>query len=390
MQRPYDPFDLDVQRDPYPYYEHLREEAPLYRVARSGHYVLSRYEDVRAALRDHETFSSSRGTAVDPGFALGVVGTDPPAHTRLRRIVQAVFTRRAVAARWGERIRAITEELVDRAVAAGTVDAFAALTLPLPVRIIVEILGIPDGDLDEFKHWSDEMVAGITQSIDEEQRRRTEAAFAALSRYFGRKVEERRGSGRGDLITLICEAEENDRLTTREAVHFCILLLIAGNETTTNLLGNAIAALLAQPEEQDRLRADAGLMPLAVEEMLRHGAPSHSFYRDSTREVTYHGTTVPAGARFQLCLASGNRDPRAYPDADRFRADRQPDHEHLAFGSGIHFCLGSMLARLEASVFFEVLLARTRALRAAGEIRYLENPIVRGPIHLPLTLEAHP
>src|SRR5262249_12256612 len=149
-----------------------------------GTWVLSCHADVRAALRDHETFSSAKGNACEPGFQPGLIATDPPSHTRLRRIVQGAFTRRAVASRSEGRIRAITEQLVDRALAAGEVEAFSALTLPLPVQVIVELLGIPDGDLDAFKRWSDDMVAGLSQHLDPAQRRRTEAAFGALSRYF--------------------------------------------------------------------------------------------------------------------------------------------------------------------------------------------------------------
>ncbi len=382
----YDPFDPEVQRDPYPFYERLREEAPIYQVPGRGYWVLSRYEDVREAYRSHEALSSARGNACEPGWQPGLIGKDPPKHTRLRRIVQSVFTRQAIETRWAPRVAEICEQLVGEASGAGAFDAFRSLTEPLPVRVITELLGIPDGDLAEFKRWTDHMVAGVSMHMDEEVARRTETAFLSLSRYFWEKVEERRGSGRDDLVTLITRAEEDDRLSTKEAVEFCILLLVAGNETTTNLLGNALVALCERPEEEAKLRKDPSLLPGAIEEMFRFGQPSHCFFRQSTRELSYHGVTIPEGSRFLLSIASGNRDRRAFEEPERFLVDRRPRNDHLAFGSGIHFCLGSMLARLEARTFFTTLLARTRAMRLAGEITMLMNPIVRGPTVLPLEL----
>lgn len=382
----YDPFEAEVQRDPYPYYRRLREEAPIYQVEGRGYWVLSRHEDVFEAFRDHETFSSAKGNACEPGFQPGLIAVDPPKHTRLRRIVQKVFTRRAIEERWGRKVRAICDELLGQVIGAGPFDAFERLTLPLPVRMITELLGIPDDDLAEFKRWTDDMVAGVSQHLDPALQQRTEAAFRGLSQYFWQKVEERRGSGLPDLITLICNAEEDDRLTTKEAVHFCILLLIAGNETTTNLLGNALVAFCQNPGQEAKLRADRSLMPGAIEEILRYCQPSQCFFRQSTRPVTYHGVTIPADARFLLSIGSANRDPRVFPDPEAFRVDRQPDSEHVAFGSGVHHCLGSMLARLEIRAFFEALFDRSRSVRLAGEPTYILNPIVRGPIRLPLEI----
>lgn len=383
----YDPFDPEVQKNPYPYYARLREEAPLYQVPERGYWVLSRYDDVRAAYRDHARFSSAQGNACEPGWQPGMIGTDPPKHTRLRRTVQSVFTKRAIETRWAPRIREICEQLIGEVAGAGSFDAFHKLTEPLPVRVITELLGIPDGDLAAFKRWTDDMVAGVSGHLDDGVQARTLEAFMSLHQYFWDKVEERRGSDREDLVTLITRAEENDVLTTKEAVHFCILLLIAGNETTTNLIGNTLVALAEQPEAEQRLRSEPGLMTTAVEEMLRFGQPSHCFFRQSTEDVTLHGTTVPAGSRFLLSIASANRDPRVFTEPERFIADRHPN-EHVSFGSGIHFCLGSMLARLETRTFFETLFARTRSLRATGAPTLLGNPIVRGPIHLPMELVA--
>ncbi len=384
----YDPYDPAVQSNPYPYYERLREDAPVYYCARRGFWVLSRYEDVRAAFRDHEALSSAKGNAPERGFTPGLIGEDPPYHTRLRRIVQSVFTRRAIERNWGPRIRAICEALVQPVLDGAPFDAVEAFTLPLPTQVIVEMLGIPDGDLTAFKQWSDDMVAGVSQHLDDEVKRRTEVAFASLCEYFGARVHERRHSDGDDLISLICRAvdEHGDALTDREAVYFCVLLLIAGNETTTNLLGNALVALMENPGELAKLHAHPELLPTAVEEMLRYGQPSQCFFRDATRDLTIGGTTIPAGSRVMLSIGAANRDPRVFDDPESFRVDRTPDVEHVAFGSGVHFCLGSMLARLEARTFFETLLRHTSSMALAGEVELVHNAIVRGPIRLPMTV----
>ncbi len=383
----FDPFDPVVIADPYPWYARLREEAPLHHVARRGYWVLSRYADVREAFRDHETFSSAHGNSPEPGFQPGLIATDPPKHTRLRRIVQAVFTRRAVEEGWGARIRAICEELILPLLDGQPFDAFRKLTLPLPVQVVVEMLGIPDGDLAQFKQWSDFMVEGVSQHLDPEVGRRTAESFKALNDYFHAKVRERRTGSGTDLITRIAQAGEGEALTDKEASHFCILLLIAGNETTTNLLGNALLAFMANPGELVKLRArHAELLPGAVEEMLRFGPPSKCFFRSTTRPVELHGGTIPPGARVMLTIAAANRDPRAFPEPDAFQVDRVSDNDHLSFGSGIHHCLGSMLARLETSTFFDVLLAHARELVPEGQPRLVQNVIVRGPEHLPMRL----
>lgn len=385
----FDPFDAAVIRDPYPWYARLREEAPLHHVASRNYWVLTRYADVREAFRDHETFSSAHGNSPEPGFQPGLIASDPPKHTRLRRIVQAVFTRRAIEEAWGARIRAICEELVAPLTAGEPFDAFRKLTLPLPVQVIVELLGIPDGDLAQFKVWSDHMVEGVSQHLDAEVQRRTAEAFKSLNDYFHEKVRERRSGSGTDLITRVAQAGEGEALTDKEASHFCILLLIAGNETTTNLLGNALLALMEHPGEVAKLRERrAELLPGAVEEMLRFGPPSKCFFRSTTRAVELHGRTIPAGSRVMLTIAAGNRDPRAFPDPDVFRVDRVSDNDHLSFGSGIHHCLGSMLARLETVTFFDVLLERARELVPCGEARLVQNVIVRGPEHLPMRLVA--
>jgi len=383
----FDPFDPAVIADPYPCYARLREESPVHHVENRNYWVLTRYADVREAFRDHETFSSAKGNSPEPGFQPGLIAVDPPRHTRLRRIVQPVFTRRAIEELWGKRIREICQQLITPLLDGEPFDGFRKLTLPLPIQVIVELLGIPDGDLDAFKRWSDHMVEGISQHLDPAVQRRTAEAFTALNDYFHEKVRERRTGTGTDLVTRVAQAGEGEALTDKEASHFCILLLIAGNETTTNLLGNALVALSENRGELAKLRElRRELMPGAVEEMLRFGPPSKCFFRHTTRPVEIQGRTIPADVRVMLTIAAANRDSRAFPDPDRFIVDRPTDNDHLSFGSGIHHCLGSMLARLEVATFFDVLLERVRSLELAGEARFVQNPIVRGPEHLPMRL----
>jgi cytochrome P450 len=389
MARGYDPFDPEVLADPYPSYRWLRAEAPLYHVATRGYWVLSRYADVHAVFRDHAAFSSTKGVAPEPGFAPGLIGTDPPKHTRLRRVLQGVFTPKAIERSWGARVQAIADSLLDQAIGAGVVDAFSALSLALPIQVIAEILGIPDGDLVQFKRWSDHMTDGVMQHLDADIKQRTEEAFRGLAGYFTEKAAERRARpGGDDLISKLCQAGDEERLTDREIVHFCILLLIAGNETTTNLLGNGLLALLAHPAEEALLRARPELVPDAIEEMLRYRPPTQSTFRQTTREFTLHGQTIPADSRVMLSIASANHDEAQYgDDAHVFRVTRT-QVDHVAFGSGIHFCLGSALARLEVRSVLAPLLRRTRALRAAGTPRLQSTITVRGPVYLPIELVA--
>jgi cytochrome P450 len=381
----FDPFDPGFLSDPAPWLSLLRKEAPVFEVPRRGYWVVTRYADVRKALRDHESFSSAKGNAPEPGWQPGIIAKDPPDHTRLRNITKGVFTPKAIERRWGGRVAAICDELVDRAVKEGTVDGYRALTLPLPIQVIAEMLGIPDGDLSEFKRWSDDMCEGVTSHLDAGVRARSEQAFASLLGYFKQKVGERRARPEDDLITLICQAGEEDRLTDKEVIHFLILLLIAGNETTTNLIGNGLLALMRNPAEEAKLRARPELLENAVEEMLRYCPSTQSVFRHSTREVEVRGHTIPKDKRVMLHLAAANRDEEQYPEPEVFRVDREVN-EHLAFSSGIHACLGVALARLESRSMLSALLARTRELRLVGEPEMLSTIVVRGPVRIPMQL----
>jgi len=381
----YDPFDPSVLERHHDWLRMLRAEAPVSWVAARRYWALVRFDDVHTALRDHATYSSAKGNSPEPGLRLGLIAEDPPKHTRLRRIVQGVFTPKTIERTWAPRIREICERLVDEALPGSRVDAIRALTLPLPIQVIAEMLGVPDGDLAQFKRWSDDMVVGVNLHLDQGVRARAEEAFKGLLGYFAAQIARRRARPADDLISMICEAGEDERLTEREVMYFCTLLLIAGNETTTNLLGNGLLALLDHPAEEALLRARPDLVPAAIEEMLRFCPPTQAVFRQTTADVTVRGVDIPADSRVMLSLVGANRDEARHPDPDRFWIER-PDNEHVAFGSGIHFCLGSALARLEVRTMLEVLLARTSAFRRAGEPRFMSTIVVKGPTELPMEL----
>lgn len=384
----YDPFDPVHVADPYPAFARLRDESPVYQVPGRGYWVLSRFDDVHMALRDHETFSSAKGVGPEPIWAPALITTDPPVHTRLRRLVTKPFTPRAIEATWTERVTELAAAFVEPLVGAGVVDAVESLTWPIPVQVIAEMLGIPTSDLDAFKHWSDELCNGIGGHLDPNMMERTAAAYVEVYAYLEEVIAARRGTGddRDDLISRLLGGGDGDEsLDDREIAHFCILLLIAGNETTTNLLGGMLLTLAANPAVWSALCADPSLAPAAVEEMLRFWSPTQALFRQTTADVTLHGTTIPADSRVMLAIASANRDGRRFDAPDEVRLDRDPN-DHLAFGNGIHLCLGAPLARLEARAVLEVLIASTSEITVAGDVRMADNFMLRGPVKLPLVL----
>lgn len=410
----YHPFDPSILADPYPHYAWLRENAPVYRVEDLDLWVISRYEDVYRILKDPATFSSLHGMGLlmgggPPGklrdffrarntpmggmsydemaSLRSLLASDPPDHTRLRRLVGKPFTPMAISALEG-RIRAICEDLVDDLCAAnarGEADLIEHLAYPLPVIVIAEMLGIPAERRDEFKRWSDDMVGTLSAGLRKES---AQQSAMEMFQFFMEAIEERQRKPGSDLISLLVKSnEDGERLNTMEIVMFCVLLLIAGNETTTNLIANGALAFFARPALWKELKKNPELVPAAVEEALRYDSPAQGIFRATTRPVELHGVTIPANAPVMILAGSANRDPRQYKDPDEFQLTRNPK-DHLAFGAGIHLCLGAPLARLEARIVTEVLLRRTRGMRQRGEITRVDSFILRGVSRMPIAFEA--
>lgn len=389
----YDPFDADIHDDPYPTYRLLRDEAPVYRAVDSGTWVLSRHHDVIAALLDHHAYSSvdavfpaPPGSGVMQSFLPMMIMMDPPRHDRLRALVSKAFTPRRIAA-MNDAIADLADRLsgqLDRG--AGAADFIGDFAGIIPAWVIADLLGLPREDREQFRRWSNTLVqANPTRGKDKAGL----AAAAAIYGYFADFLIERRRQPREDLMSALVGAEiDGKRLTDDELLGFCLLLLIAGHETTTNLLGNAAVVLAEHPRSRDRLVADPATIASAVEELLRYDSPVQGLSRILTRDMTLHGTTMARGESVLLLFGSANRDERVFPDPDVFDIDRKPEHQ-VAFGRGVHFCLGASLARMEARIALRAFLTRVPDwevdLEAATR---LHSGPIRGFLSLPITWPA--
>jgi cytochrome P450 len=368
-------FTPESFRDPYPFYRELRPQTPLLlHDDERQFYPLMKFRHVMDALKDPATFSSK----TEMGGGMVLIGDDPPRHTKLRLLVNKVFTARRIAEAepW---ISGIATELLD-AIGSGETDVVDSYTMPLPVKVIATFLGIPPEDYRRFKAWSD---AFIGEGADRDQ-----MAVYEMFQYLGAMVTERRANPQSDLISLIAASEiDGESLSDSEVVGFILLLLIAGNETTTNLMSNMFAILADRPELWDRLRADRSLVEPVIEETLRFESPVQLLIRQATRDVEVGGCTIPAGSRVGVYFGAANRDPEEFDEPEEFRVDRRLD-QHLAFGYGIHFCLGSQLARAEARITLNAFLDRHATLgRGTAPAERLHNsPIIFGYEALPLVL----
>jgi pimeloyl-[acyl-carrier protein] synthase len=383
--------------DPYPAYRRLRERDPIHRSPLADGWILSRHGDVARVLRDGRFSADERNQRrwpklvarrrrsglPDPyesGLA-SMLRRDPPDHTRLRTLVSKAFTPRAV-----ERMRPRAEAIVKERLAGvgGEMELVRELAAPLPVMIIAEMLGVPSEDHERFRHLSDEAVRTLGDgSVDDA--RRGIAALDALRALFVDVVEERRLAPREDLISaMVAAEEEGDRLTTQELFATAVLILVAGNETTTNLISSGLLALLRHPEELALLRRKPERIPAAVEELLRYDSPVQFTSRMVLEDMEFEGRPFLRGEQVVLLLASANRDEEVFAEPDRLDVTRE-NVRHLSFGLGIHFCLGAQLARLEASVALRGLLDRFEHIELAEDrVAWSDNTILRGPKRLRL------
>jgi cytochrome P450 len=401
LQRLFGPklFGPKMLADPYPFYARLRSTDPVHWADQVGGWVLTRYADVIAVLRSPDA-SSERTAAVrqrvDPEFqglfdfrSHSMLNADPPRHTRLRLLVKKAFTPRTVE-ELAPFIRSFVDEVLGSAQARGRMDVMADLAFPLPATVIAEMLGVPPQDRDRFKKWSDETAAAVgnlPSNLSPDLLRRSMASMEELVSYFRGIIAARRTEPRNDLISALVRAqEEGDRLSDEELLANCVLLLNAGHETTTNLIGNGTLALLRHPDQLRRLRDDPSLVPAGVEELLRYDSPVQFTSRILKADIELGGKAMGAGQAVLLLLGAANRDPEQFPEPDRLDVGR-PDNKHIAFGLGPHFCLGAPLARLEGRLVFEALLRRAPGLRLDGPPpRYRQNFNLRGLESLTVSL----
>jgi len=391
-------------QDPYPFYKMLRNSNPVFRVPvgdadSPGLWILTRHRDVQAVLKDARFSVDRRRAAIVEQFkdrlpiaaALGEEGglrsmllMDPPDHTRVRGLVSKAFTPRRVA-ELRPRIEAIVTTLLDSVEGGGAFDLIDQLAAPLPAIVIAELLGVPAEDHRQFKEWSSALVSAIGSANPLDGRAQFERALGQLLDYLRGIIAERRKAPQDDLISAMLEAqEERDALSDAELLATSNLLLIAGHETTTNLIGNGTLALLRNPEQFARLQRDRSLMRSAIDELLRYDSPVQATARVALEPVALDGATLPTSAMVMTGIGAANRDPEVFDDPDRLDLGRTNNHQ-LSFGFGAHFCLGAPLARLEAEIAFDALLDRFPKLELASEtLTYRPSPVLRGLMALPV------
>ncbi|HJQ42314.1 MAG TPA: cytochrome P450 [Jatrophihabitantaceae bacterium] len=388
----YDPYDYAVQDDPFPYYTQLRTLAPLYHNETHGFWALSRHRDIVAAFRDESTFSNSMGVSLDPTawgpnahYAMSFLAMDPPDQTRLRALVSRGFTPRRVRD-LEPQIRGIAAEYLDECVERGSFDLIDDFAGKLPMDVISELVGVPESDRAELRRLSDLLVHREEGSRDVP----VEGVNAAVTLfgYYADLLAERRRAPKDDLTSALAAVADNDgdRLADNEIIAFLFLMIVAGNETTTKLLGNCAHHGARNADQLQSVLAAPERIPQWVEETLRFDASTQALARYLLKDLEIDGTVAPAGSQLLLLIGSGNRDEDVFPAADQFDINRDTT-QLISFGGGRHYCLGANLARLEANIALEELVARVRDLDVDHERSQRVHSInVRGFAHLPVTV----
>jgi cytochrome P450 len=401
----YEPFDAEVQADPYPTYARMRRAAPVHYVESLDAYAVSRHADVRRVMHDHRTFSSEAMAALvsrpveysiaalseaelltaDMDDDVSIVGADGDTHTRLRTIVNRGFTPRRMAEQ-EHNARVIARSFIDPLIAAGGGDLQSAFAVPFPTAVIAALLGVDAERRDDFRRWSEDMVMGVFEPTTPQQQASVAASGQEMGEWLDEVVAERAGTDGDDLISVLLRAElEGGALSAGEMRVFAVTLLVAGSITTAYLIGNAVFALTESPALLSRARSHPEDVARIVEEALRHEPPVQMMFRTAKTDVDVGGFEIPAGATVLPLIGSANRDDAVFADPDRFDPDRAAG-DHLGFGHGVHFCLGAALARLEARVAIEELLTAAPRLERAGAVTPMTSLVFRGPTALPLSL----
>lgn len=404
----WNPFDPALSVDPYEYYALLRREAPVYRDPNTGIFQVASYEHVCEALKNHEVFSNKFGMAMaknasnpDPDLTAiqrkgwppvdTMLTADPPEQKRFRSLVNKAFTPRRVS-RLAPGVAALCDELIDAFVEEGRVELRTQFSVPLPLTIIAEQLGVPRDDLPRFKKWSDGFVAQLGLMASPESQVEAAKMILEYQQYFAAVLEDRRQNRRDDIISDVVHAEvEGERsLDTAECLSIIQQLLVAGNETTASTITEGMWFLVQHPEERAKLLANPDLLPNMVEEVLRLTSPTSTMWRVVKSDTVLGGVAIPAGSMVMLRYASANRDERVFRDPDRFDVTRANAGDHIAFGLGVHFCLGAGLARKEATIAFRKLLERLKNPRLAAGFappRHEPNILLHGLVDLNLEFD---
>ncbi|MCI0704574.1 MAG: cytochrome P450 [Planctomycetia bacterium] len=385
-----DLFSDDMRRNPYPVYDQMRSASPVFHLPPFDLWMIFDFEGVKRALVDHDAFSSDLSNAPGQGNpGEWFIFFDPPRHTKLRALISKAFTPRVVA-NLEPRIRELSRQLLDEVIERGEMDLAADFAVPLPMRVIAEMLGVPAADWPRYKRWSDVILKlANTFSRDEETARTFDeygAVTAEMSAFLPDLIAQRRSAHQDDLLTRLVEAEvDGERLTQREILGFVQLLLVGGQETTANLINNAILCFLENPTQLARLRTAPNLLPSAIEEVLRYRSPLQWMPRVARVDVEMHGQVIPARKVVLPMIGSANRDPKQFRDAGRFDITRDPN-PHIAFGHGIHACLGAPLARLEARIALADFLERIQGVKLASNEPWEPRKAlqVHGPSRLPI------
>ena len=387
-------FSDEMRRNPYPVYDQMRSASPVLHVPPSDLWMLFDYEGVKRALNDADAFSS----VVSPPpskVSKWLIFSDPPRHTKLRALIMRAFTSGAVA-NLEPRIRELSRQLLNETIEHGEMELVSDFSVPLPLMVIAEMLGAPVADWRRFRRWSDVIMGLILTVAGSDQADRVIAAFTAvhaeMQEYLGRLIERRRMAPQDDLLTKLVEAEvDREHLTEDDILGFFQLLLLAGHETTTNLIDNALLCLVENPDQLARLKAAPHLMPSAIEEVLRYRSPVQTMFRQTQRAVEVHGQVIPAGKLVFAMIGSANRDSQQFRDPGRFDIARDPN-PHVAFGHGIHFCIGAPLSHLEARIALADFLERVNGFALASDEPWEPRQAfhVHGPSRLPLRFEPGP
>jgi cytochrome P450 len=381
-------FSDEARRNPYPGFDRMRSNSPVFHVPPPfDAWLIFDYEGVKQVLSDHDAFSSR--VPAPPHWFLFF---DPPQHTKLRALITRAFTPRSVA-NLEPRIRELSRELLDQVIERGEMDLALDYAVPLPMRVIAEMIGIPGSDWARFKRWSDVILRiSYSRSGGEEAgqvMREFGAVTAEMGAYLADMIGRRGTAPRDDLLTRLVEAEvDGERLAREDILGFVQLLVVGGQETTANLINNAVLCFIENPDQLARLRAAPDLMPAAIEEVLRYRSPLQWMLRTPRHDVEMHGQVIPARAIVLPMIGSANRDPRQFHDPGRFDITRDPN-PHLAFGHGIHSCLGAPLARLEARIALADLLGRLKHFALASDEPWEPRKAlhVHGPARLPIRFE---